>query len=174
MYCERYREKVREQNRSSYHKCDKRDRLGYTKEYYRKNIDRLRQSYQDNRERHLSYYYKNREKNLERLRQAYQNNREYYDAKKRRRRALQYNALGKWEITEAEHVAARHKIQDWRCFYCGVQYRNTFHREHKTPLVRGGAHSPKNIVLSCAHCNLSKGSKTEKEYRAFLDTKNSA
>ena len=31
-----------------------------------------------------------------------------------------------------------------------------FHIDHVTPISRGGDHTPANLVLSCAPCNLSK------------------
>ena len=172
--CEGCREKRRAQKRASYHRCEKRDRSEYSKEYYHKNKDYFQQYYQENREQYLSHYYENRDQHLQRLREAYQNNREYYDEKKRKRRARELQALGEWNITEAEHVEALYETQEGCCFYCGTDYGDTFHREHKTPLSRGGLHAPENIVLSCATCNLRKGNKTEEEYRAILDTKNPA
>ena len=150
--CEECREKIRIQKRASYHRCTKRNRIDYHKEYYRENKEYFQQYYQ----------------------KYYQNNKEYFDARKRQRRAVQLRALGKWNITEDEHVKVLHRGQKGCCFYCDVKYGSMFHREHKTPLSRGGLHTPENIVLSCATCNLRKGTKTEEEYREILDIKTSA
>lgn len=52
------------------------------------------------------------------------------------------------------------------CYYCGwptLRTRRT--AEHKTPVVRGGAHSSDNLVMACRRCNLRKGTRTEEEYR---------
>ncbi len=173
--CEEYRERRKEQKRASYHRCEKPDRSEYNKAYYAENKEYYQKYYQENREQYLSHYYENREHHLQRFREDYQNNREHYDAKKRKRRAVQEQALGEWNITEAEHVEILQEIQKGHCFYCGILYGNAFHREHKTPLSRGGLHAPENIVLSCATCNLSKGNKTEEEFYAFRsDTKTPA
>lgn len=40
--------------------------------------------------------------------------------------------------------------------------------EHKTPLSRCGRHSPDNIVIACAGCNLRKGQKTAEEFLVCL------
>jgi 5-methylcytosine-specific restriction endonuclease McrA len=41
--------------------------------------------------------------------------------------------------------------------------------EHKTPLSRGGMNEDNNVVASCSACNREKGTKTEREYREFLE-----
>lgn len=51
------------------------------------------------------------------------------------------------------------------CFYCGVQITaQTSHLDHKKPISRGGTNRLKNLVLACARCNLSKGSKSHDEF----------
>ena len=51
----------------------------------------------------------------------------------------------------------------WRhaCAYCGAY---ATHLDHVEPLVKGGTDTEANIVPACAHCNLSKGSKTLAEW----------
>ena len=39
------------------------------------------------------------------------------------------------------------------------------HLEHKTPLSRGGTNEYCNLAIACQHCNLTKKTKTEEEYR---------
>jgi 5-methylcytosine-specific restriction endonuclease McrA len=53
--------------------------------------------------------------------------------------------------------------QDGRCFYCDKILVDT-HIEHRIPLSRGGTNYIENIALSCAKCNLSKGTMTDKEF----------
>ena len=46
-----------------------------------------------------------------------------------------------------------------RCVYCGDE-SGPFHLDHVKPVSRGGDASVENLVVACAACNLSKGSKT--------------
>jgi 5-methylcytosine-specific restriction endonuclease McrA len=52
-----------------------------------------------------------------------------------------------------------------RCAYCGME-NTPLHQEHMTPLCRGGAHDPTNVVPACANCNFTKGRRTIEEWRA--------
>jgi 5-methylcytosine-specific restriction endonuclease McrA len=58
--------------------------------------------------------------------------------------------------------------QNGFCFYCGELLYKTlnsvYHTEHMNPLSRGGSNDISNIVLSCADCNLRKGTKTHEEF----------
>ena len=51
-----------------------------------------------------------------------------------------------------------------KCVYCDNWLTEGFHKDHKVPLCRGGRNDIANIQLLCPKCNLSKGSKTHKEY----------
>lgn len=51
-----------------------------------------------------------------------------------------------------------------RCAYCG-NTDGPFHLNHIIPWARGGDHSLENLTISCASCNLSKGSRTPEEWR---------
>lgn len=42
------------------------------------------------------------------------------------------------------------------------------HLEHKIPLSRNGTNNKENLDIACQKCNLSKGSKTEKEYKELF------
>jgi hypothetical protein len=57
-----------------------------------------------------------------------------------------------------------------RCAYCGVEGMLLL-IEHRTPLSRGGDHTSANIVPACESCNLSKGAKTEAEWREVKDAR---
>lgn len=58
------------------------------------------------------------------------------------------------------------------CFYClrttSVERRTV---DHKTPLIRGGAHSATNLVMACLSCNSRKGPRTEAEFLAWRVTR---
>lgn len=52
-----------------------------------------------------------------------------------------------------------------RCFYCNIRTeQGKRHVDHKTPLCRGGVHSPENLAIACATCNLRKNRKTAEEF----------
>ena len=45
-----------------------------------------------------------------------------------------------------------------RCHLCGKKVpARRWHLDHLIPLAKGGAHSYKNVAVSCARCNLKKG-----------------
>lgn len=52
-----------------------------------------------------------------------------------------------------------------RCFYCEeITPKNKRTLDHKTPLIRGGAHSADNAVMACRSCNSKKSRRTMEEY----------
>lgn len=56
------------------------------------------------------------------------------------------------------------------CNYCRKPLefddRKSWHIDHVVPLSRGGLHEIGNLVVACAHCNLSKHTKLVSEWRA--------
>lgn len=51
------------------------------------------------------------------------------------------------------------------CVYCGSALtRRTVHWDHRVPLARGGEHSVRNLVPSCAPCNRSKSFRLVSEW----------
>jgi hypothetical protein len=82
-----------------------------------------------------------------------------------RRRALENGNGGSYTVEELNQLW--HEQRGF-CYYCGELLYKTlnsvYHIEHKTPLSRGGTNDISNIVLSCAECNLRKGTKTDKEF----------
>ena len=53
-----------------------------------------------------------------------------------------------------------------RCHYCN-QLLTKWHREHKTPISRGGTNYIWNIALACPKCNKDKHLMTEDEFMAW-------
>ena len=47
--------------------------------------------------------------------------------------------------------------------YCGIT-DGPFHVDHIVPRVKGGPDTLDNLVVACASCNLSKGSKSVAEW----------
>jgi 5-methylcytosine-specific restriction endonuclease McrA len=65
------------------------------------------------------------------------------------------------EHGECKRSAARARILDNPCAYCGAPAE---HADHVTPLARGGLDCLENLAPACARCNLSKGSQTVDEF----------
>lgn len=68
------------------------------------------------------------------------------------------------------------KVEDWerllaryggKCGYCG-DHTETIEADHRIPLSRGGKNTIANIIPACRHCNRSKRTKTEDEFRAWM------
>lgn len=60
-----------------------------------------------------------------------------------------------------EQIRTLFGLQEGRCYYCFVSLvtdtgRPSFHRDHFEPIEGGGTNSIRNIVLTCAKCNISK------------------
>lgn len=46
----------------------------------------------------------------------------------------------------------------FKCVYCGKESQSTvLHLDHVVPFSRGGKNTASNLVVSCADCNLGKG-----------------
>lgn len=55
------------------------------------------------------------------------------------------------------------------CFYCDKKTPKAKRTiEHIVPLIKGGKHHPKNLVMACKSCNFSKQAK---DLEAFLKLK---
>lgn len=73
-------------------------------------------------------------------------------ARPRRRRPN----IGPIEAWKREYVSER---DGWRCVYCGRWvYRTTRHIDHRVSRRNRGTNHLNNLSLSCAACNLEKGS----------------
>lgn len=79
------------------------------------------------------------------------------------RRAREANAEGSHTPDDIRALA---EAQGGQCAYCDSPWE---HVDHKTPLSRGGSNWPENLQLLCGFHNISKGAKTDEEYRAILD-----
>jgi 5-methylcytosine-specific restriction endonuclease McrA len=62
------------------------------------------------------------------------------------------------------------RLHGAHCYYCKLKVDN-LEREHRIPLSRGGSDHASNIVPACPSCNAAKGTKTDKEYFAYLAAK---
>ncbi len=85
-------------------------------------------------------------------------------ARHHRRRALEKSAPGKFS---RDDVLAQLKRQKNLCYWCN-EILHRYHIDHWMPLSRGGSNGADNIVLACAHCNLSKRDKLPSEFAGLL------
>jgi 5-methylcytosine-specific restriction endonuclease McrA len=95
-------------------------------------------------------------------------------AKERRIRYLERSpAIRSAQSAIKEHLIAMNlEVGQIVCYYCSVSLEpEEVHIEHKLPVVRGGTNSRKNLALACSTCNLRKGTKTEPEFRRYLEQK---
>ncbi len=98
--------------------------------------------------------------------------REHYklspEAKKRR--ILEANQVNKHNRRAAGRMPKKAVIkqmlldQKCLCVYCGQDISDGYHIDHKTPVSRGGTNAADNLHLTCARCNISKGSMTHEEF----------
>jgi 5-methylcytosine-specific restriction endonuclease McrA len=62
--------------------------------------------------------------------------------------------------------------QCWRMtVHPGRYVTTTFEYDHIHPLSRGGTNDASNLTYACAACNISKGSRTLEEWKAWLHTR---
>lgn len=80
---------------------------------------------------------------------------------KNNRRARKMNAGGSYT---ADDIMKQYSSQNGRCWWCGKKVGKKYHIDHVIPLSRGGSNGPRNIVISCPHCNVSKNDKLPQEW----------
>lgn len=146
-------EKYRNASRESQHRHREKYKE-YNKTYYENNIEKERQ-------RSLNYQRKNRIVVREKQRLYRLSNLNKDRIKSQRRRSRKKGASGKYTLAD---IANQLKSQHSKCYYCGVNLDDIYTIEHVVPLSRGGSNAPDNIVISCPHCNFSKGTKLPHEW----------
>jgi len=77
------------------------------------------------------------------------------------RRAKLRGAGGSFSIADERRVFG---LQKGCCWWCGEKLADTYHRDHRVPLSRGGRNDASNVVLSCGPCNLSKAKRLPEEW----------
>ena len=169
--CRKWREENSERAKESVRKWRKENRERHNesnRKWREANRERAKEYNRKWRESNQEWHKKNsrkwREKNPERakeyVRKWRKENPEKVVAKGQKRRALKANADG---TATAEQIKARFQYHENSCYYCGDN-ESGLHVEHRIPLSRGGSNWPSNLVPACPTCNLSKGTKTEKEF----------
>ena len=157
---------------------DRRSDRDYSRRYRLADIEkyraRARERYAADPEKHRA---RKRDKyNPEQTRAKYQavratnivRERRRYIVKEARRRARKVNQMGDWPLREPQFLGLLYEVYPY-CYYCTDPLNGTYHVEHKTPLSRGGLHDFRNVRLSCASCNLRKGTRTAQEFNEMLN-----
>ena len=163
-YRKSHREEFRAYGNKYYHSS-----LGQKtrKKYLKKNPWQPKEHYkiakkkwhEDNKKRRYAEYKIYRKKNIMRMR-----------ARDQRRLAIEHGAKGTITVFVIQRVYEDNikKFGTLTCYLClsPISFGKD-HLEHKTPLSRGGTHYYNNLAVACQSCNLSKGNKTLKEYKAY-------
>lgn len=67
-----------------------------------------------------------------------------------------------------EDILLQYRSQRGKCWHCGKPVGDDYHVDHLRPLAKDGSNDPRNLVISCAPCNLSKGDKQTWEWNRRL------
>lgn len=129
---------------------------------YRENQKVWEQSNREKRRRyHVAYYAAHPEQHKEYREKKYRIHRESECVRGHNCRAKRLGAKGRHT---ARDIRILYKIQKGKCVYCNTDLDRKFHIDHVVPLSRGGTNYRHNLVLTCPHCNLSKGDKLLSEW----------
>lgn len=177
-------ERMRAKN-NRYYQENKEAHDAYGKEWSKKNPDKAKaiaeRSKKKNadkiRKRQLELYYKRHDEILieRRKRRAEhpelyrKRGHDWYVTHKERVNAYTRNHRARRRLAPGQHSAAdvrkQYEMQGGRCWWCQKNVGEKYHVDHLIPIARGGTNWPDNIVISCAHCNTSRGDKLPSEWK---------
>ena len=141
--------------------------------------------YQDNIQERRTKANSRRKENVEVERQK-DNERYERDREKRialatehshRRKARKLNTV----VEKGISVLSLKKRHGTKCHYCqkemdftkgvGRKFNNDMATiEHLIPLARGGEHTFENTVLACRFCNISRGAKSQEDFKKYRNS----
>ena len=121
----------------------------------------VKKSQEKNQARISKWVEENKEKIKEYKKKWRENNKEYHRSSKAKRRG----AAGKYTREDIERLYA---LQFGKCACCRSAMKKDFHRDHITPIARGGTNEASNIQLLCPECNRKKGAKDPLEFMQQL------
>lgn len=141
------------------------------------------------KQRHVKWYWENRDAELKKLRERQDSKREFYQEINRqsyhRNKHKSYNITrSKFHMNKfrAPDLENNFSYEEWlsclesfnySCAYCGIDNKK-LDQEHFIPVNKGGSYTAKNIVPSCRDCNLKKRNKDFFEWypmQTFFDKK---
>lgn len=150
-------------NNKAWREANPEKRRADLREWKRNNRERCRAKYKE-------YYESNRERILAGFRER--DRKRLHDPKYRSLKRLkdQRRRATKWGV-DSERFTREDLREYWSdlgidpdvCFYCGDDDHE--HDDHVVPLSRGGTHTMRNMLPSCAECNMSKCAKLLSEWR---------
>lgn len=109
-------------------------------------------------------YIKNNNVDVDKLNRQLEYRRQQYYEELSQNYECTYRRPASAQLTHGKRMKV-YKKYGGKCHYCGKEVpENNFHVDHMTPLSRGGSNKFENLCLSCPHCNMSKGTMTDKEY----------
>jgi 5-methylcytosine-specific restriction endonuclease McrA len=100
-------------------------------------------------------------KNPNYYKDVYTRNKEAHKAAVHNNQAMRKNAPG-WH--SADDIRSLLKTQKGLCWWCGKEWGEKYHVDHRIPLSRGGTNYVNNLVIACEGCNLSKNNKMPWEW----------
>jgi len=160
----------------------------YSKKYYNLNIDvkkeyskKYRKTHKEKRKKYDKEYHKihkeERNKCSKKYRKIYKKkvkeyNKKYLQTEKGKLIKLVNNVKRRAQKIATEDNTINYETlnkllqqQNNKCPYCGESFEKVVkHLDHKIPYARGGTHTIKNVHYVCKYCNLSKNTKTHKEF----------
>jgi hypothetical protein len=149
----------------------KKCRVNKVKSWYQENLIERRAKQTDRRRNNI---------NVERQKD---NDRYVRDREKRialatehshRRKARKLNTV----VEKGISILSLKRKHGTKCHYCGkeMDFKKAVGRkfngdmatiEHLTPLSRGGEHTFENTVLACRFCNISRGAKSQEDFKKY-------
>lgn len=156
-----------------HYEATKHEQRAKKREHYAKNREiyhsRDKARYEHERDQRIANADKWHKQNSEKFkaikRRYYERNRDKWRTYKINRRALEISASGK---IESDEIIRLYGMQKGKCWWCGKRIKGTYHIDHRIPLSRGGSNLTENLVISCPHCNKSKGNKMPWEWSGRL------
>lgn len=81
-----------------------------------------------------------------------------------------------YKLININQVMNKLKKQKYQCYYCNIKlnlkwYKNEYDQPSIDRCNSLMGHTQDNCVISCLHCNCSKGKKTKKQYLKYLENK---
>ena len=109
----------------------------------------------------LKWAHENHDKVVEHRRRTRAKYPEKMAADRAKRRARIAAAAGTYD---EDDVAAIYALQKGRCAYCRRKLGVTYDVDHIIPLSKGGTNDRRNIQITCAKCNGTKGARHPLEH----------
>ncbi len=155
-----YRRKWRANNKER----DRQNDRNYKQKNKAKILERQRERYHADPDKHRAYQVNYNKKNLVKEKKKIyfakwsKENRHLLRIKEGKRRALEYGANGEHTHEQAKQILINQNYKCANCLCC-IKERSSRHLDHIMPLSKGGTNYISNIEWLCKSCNLRKNAK---------------